>query len=117
MHMGIKLYSTFVDAGIAGSTNEHGCACRRWSRFSRLRICCKHCTYFATGDGLSNDYTASDGGWATAAIPVSLIQTIGTNQFRIRFTGDDDDAVADYVHCHSGEAAAGSQPELVIVHQ
>lgn len=61
---------------------------------------------------------ANNGDWATAAIPVALIRTSGANQFRIRFTGDDDnDSANDYVQWHSGSAVAGSQPELVIVHQ
>ena len=61
---------------------------------------------------------ANDGDWATAAIPVALIRTSGANQFRIRFTGDDgNDSANDYVQWRSGSAVAGSQPELVIVHQ
>jgi hypothetical protein len=58
------------------------------------------------------------GGWyivrlGAAAHP--LINLTGVTQFRLRFQRDDDnDAVADFLRFYSGNAAAASQPVLVV---
>lgn len=54
-------------------------------------------------------------GWHTAGIPVSLINTSGTMQFRLRFTLDDNnDALASFMSFYAGEASDANCPVLEI---
>ena len=60
-------------------------------------------------------------GWYTAELSSAtylLINTGGTTQFRLRFYRDDNnDSGADYFKFYSGNAPAGSQPQLIIEYQ
>ena len=57
-------------------------------------------------------------GWYTKNLPVSALPEInltGSTQFRLRFaTGDNDNWGDDYIRFHSGNAAGGSRPRLII---
>jgi hypothetical protein len=45
----------------------------------------------------------------------SYVNKTGTTQFRLRFaTDDNDNAIADFVNFFSGNAAAGSRPQLIV---
>lgn len=68
--------------------------------------------------GMSNP--AVNGDWSTGTLTsgLSTINKTGTTQFRVYFSiDDDDDDISDFMAFYSGEAAEGSQPELVITYQ
>ena len=78
---------------------------------------------FEAAASLSNAGSISNNpvnGWYTKSLSAtarSKISPTGVTQFRLRFaTGDNDNATADYLRIHSGNAASGSQPRLMITY-
>ena len=64
---------------------------------------------------------ASNGTFSTGALSAAgraAVNKTGKTQFRVYMTLDDnDDLGSDYIGFYAGEAAAGNQPELVVVYQ
>jgi len=69
---------------------------------------------------LSLGNNPSGTGWYSGALAypdLQYINTLGTTQFRMRFSKDDNNNTgADYLRIYSGNAASGSRPQLILTY-